>query len=124
MARNLPTFRSGSYTEMESMIRHFKLVYDGIRVPAGEAYSFTEGANGELGYYVVSDGGTNPYRVRIRTPSFPHMQMLPLLSRGHLIADLLAILSAWGPCEGCPEDLDGDGVAGFSDLLIVLSNWS
>ena len=58
------------YTTIEGTIQHFKLVMEGIKVPAGECYSYTEGGNGELGFYLVSDGSGTPYRVRIRPPCF------------------------------------------------------
>ena len=59
------------YNEMEGLIFHFKNVFEGIQVPAGEIYSYTEGANGELGYSIVSDGSGRPYRVKVRPPCFP-----------------------------------------------------
>ncbi len=83
-----------AYNEMEAMIRHFKLVYDGIQVPAGDAYSFTEGANGELGYYLVSDGTGYPYRVKVRPPCFSIFQAYPHILEGHMIADAIAIMSS------------------------------
>ena len=58
------------YTTIEGTIQHFKLVMEGIKVPAGEVYSYTEGGNGELGFYLVSDGSGTPYRVRVRPPCF------------------------------------------------------
>jgi NADH:ubiquinone oxidoreductase subunit D len=82
------------YTEMESLIWHFKLVYEGIRVPAGDAYSLTEGANGELGYYLVSDGGGKPYRIKVRPPCFALYQAFPHMIEGHLVPDLIAIQSS------------------------------
>jgi NADH:ubiquinone oxidoreductase subunit D len=82
------------YTEMESLIWHFKLIYDGIKVPAGEFYSFTEGANGELGYYIVSDGGSKPYRIKVRPPCFAIYQAFPHLLEGHLVPDAIAIQSS------------------------------
>ena len=63
-------------------------------IPAGEAAVGVEATKGNNSYYLTSDGNTMPYRVRIRTPSFAHLQMIPLLSRGHLIPDLLAILGS------------------------------
>jgi NADH-quinone oxidoreductase subunit C/D len=63
-------------------------------MPVGEAMVSIEATKGMNGYYLISDGNTMPYRVHIRTPSFPHLQTVPLLSRGHTIADLLAILGS------------------------------
>lgn len=80
------------YTEMEALIWHFKLVMEGARIRAGEVYGFTEGANGELGYYIISDGGGKPYRVRVRPPCFAIFQAYPHMLEGHLVADSVAIL--------------------------------
>lgn len=63
-------------------------------MPAGEVFCGVEATKGHNGYYLISDGNTNSYRTRIRTPSFPHMQMVPLISRGYTIADLMAILGS------------------------------
>ena len=63
-------------------------------IPAGEAFCGVEATKGNNGYYLISDGGVMPYRVRIRTPSFPHMQMLETISRGAMVPDLLAILGS------------------------------
>ena len=82
------------YSEMESLIRHFKLVFDGIKVPAGNAYGFTEGANGELGYYIVSDGGGQPYRVKVRPPCFAIFQAFPHMLVGHMVPDVIAIMGS------------------------------
>jgi NADH:ubiquinone oxidoreductase subunit D len=82
------------YSEMESLIWHFKLIYDGIKVPAGSAYSATEGANGELGYYLVSDGEGKPYRVKVRPPCFAIFQAYSHLLEGCLVPDAIAILSS------------------------------
>ncbi len=82
------------YSEMESLIWHFKLIYEGIKVPAGDAYFATEGANGELGYYLVSDGTGHPYRVKVRPPCFAVFQAYPHILEGHLFADAIAILSS------------------------------
>ena len=86
--------KSKVYSEMESLIWHFKLVYEGIKVPAGESYTSTEGANGELGYYLVSDGSGSPYRVKVRPPCFAVFQAYPHMLEGHLVADAIAILSS------------------------------
>ena len=82
------------YSEMESLIWHFKLIYDGIKVPAGSAYSATEGANGELGYYLVSDGTGKPYRIKVRPPCFAIFQAYSHMLEGHLVPDAIAILSS------------------------------
>jgi len=82
------------YSEMESLIWHFKLIYEGIKVPAGAAYHATEGANGELGFYLVSDGSGRPYRVKVRPPCFAIFQAYPHLLEGHLVADAIAILGS------------------------------
>jgi NADH-quinone oxidoreductase subunit C/D len=80
--------------DIETLIHHFLGVSWGPVIPAGEALAPIEGTKGNNGYYLTSDGSTGSYRTRIRTPSFPHMQMLPLLCRGLLIPDLLAILGS------------------------------
>ena len=82
------------YSEMESLIWHFKLIYEGIKVPAGSAYFATEGANGELGYYLVSDGTGKPYRIKVRPPCFAIFQAYSHMLEGHLVADAIAILSS------------------------------
>lgn len=82
------------YTEMESLIWHFKLIYEGVKVPSGDFYHCTEGANGELGYYVVSDGGGNPYRLKCRPPCFAVFQAFPHMLEGHMVADAFAILGS------------------------------
>jgi NADH:ubiquinone oxidoreductase subunit D len=88
------------FSEMEALIWHFKLIYEGIKVPAGDAYSFTEGANGELGYYLVSDGGGKPYRIKVRPPCFAVYQAFPHLLEGHLLPDLVAILGSMNIIAG------------------------
>ncbi len=82
------------YSEMESLIWHFKLIFEGIRVPTGDAYCFTEAANGELGYYIVADGSGHPYRIKVRPPCFAIFQTFPHLIEGHMIADAIAILGS------------------------------
>jgi NADH-quinone oxidoreductase subunit D len=81
-------------TQMEALIYHFKIVTEGFRVPAGEVYQVIESPRGELGYYVVSDGTTNPYRVHMRTPSFGNLQAVPKMVEGILIADVIASIGS------------------------------
>jgi NADH-quinone oxidoreductase subunit D len=85
---------------MEALINHFKLVTQGIRVPAGEVYTPVESPRGELGYYVVSDGGIRPYRVRVRDPSFCNLPALPEMTRGGLVADVIACTASVDPVMG------------------------
>jgi NADH-quinone oxidoreductase subunit C/D len=80
--------------DIETLITHFLSVSWGPIIPAGEAAITIEATKGATSWYLISDHGTNPYRNRIRSPSFAHMQMLPLIVRHHAIADLLAILGA------------------------------
>ena len=77
------------YGTIEGVMAHFKLVMEGIKVPAGEAYSYTEAANGELGFYVVSDGGGKPYKLGLRAPGWPMTAALPHMLRGSLLSDLI-----------------------------------
>ena len=81
-------------TQMESLIYHFKIVTEGFRVPEGEVYQVIESPRGELGYYVVSDGTSKPYRVHIHGPSFANLQGLPRMIEGSLIADVIASLGS------------------------------
>jgi len=85
---------------MESLIWHFKLIMEGMKVPAGEVYGFTEAANGELGYYIVSDGGGKPYRIKVRPPCFAIFQAYPHLIEGHMVADSVAILGSMNVIAG------------------------
>ncbi len=77
------------YREIESLINHFKLVMDGPQVPAGEVYVAHEAPNGELGFYLVSDGSGTPYKVHVRSPSFVHMGGLHKLLEGYQLADII-----------------------------------
>jgi NADH-quinone oxidoreductase subunit D len=83
--------KTDTYNTIESMIRHFKAVVDGIRVPPGEAYTFVEGGNGELGFFIVADGTGRPYKCYCRSPSFVHLSSAPSLIKGHFIADIVPI---------------------------------
>jgi NADH-quinone oxidoreductase subunit C/D len=89
-----PPLKERTLHDIETLITHFLDVSWGPVIPPGEAHVGIEATKGNNGYYLISDGNTHPYRVRIRTPSFPHMQMLPMISRGHLVPDLLAILGS------------------------------
>jgi NADH-quinone oxidoreductase subunit C/D len=89
-----PPRKEKTMKDIETLITHFLAVTWGPVIPEGEAMVPTEAAKGSNGYYLVSDGGTSAYRSRIRTPSFPHMQMLPLIAKGYTIPDLLSILGA------------------------------
>lgn len=84
--------KAAVYNQMESMIYHFKLIMDGIRVPLGEQYVPTEGANGELGFYIVSDGSPRPYRIKVRPPCFPIFSTFSRLMEGHTVSDVIATL--------------------------------
>jgi NADH-quinone oxidoreductase subunit D len=81
--------KSETYNSIEAMISHFKLIMDGIRVPPGEIYSFTEGGNGELGFYIVSDGTGRPWKCRVRPPSFANTAILGKVLPGLFLADVV-----------------------------------
>ncbi len=87
-----PPVKQYSMEDIETLIHHFLNVSWGPVMPVGEAMVCTEATKGWNSYYLVSDGSTSSYRTRIRTPSFPHMQMIPYISRGYTVADLLSIL--------------------------------
>ena len=87
-------------TSMEALIHHFKLVTEGFAVPAGQVYSEIESPRGQLGAHVVSDGGTRPYRVHMREPSFVNLQAIPALAEGGLIADVIAGGASLDPVMG------------------------
>ncbi|MGI9534950.1 MAG: NADH dehydrogenase (quinone) subunit D [Thermodesulfobacteriota bacterium] len=82
------------YTQMESLIRHFVIVYNGFNTPPGEIYHAVENPKGELGYYIVSDGSGKPYRIHVRGPSFVNMQSLPIMAKGRLVADVIAAIGS------------------------------
>jgi len=90
----VPPPRSELGTSMEALIHHFKLWTEGFDVPKGSVYLPIESARGELGVFLESDGGAKPYRVHYRTPSFLHLQALPKMAVGHLVADLVAIIGS------------------------------
>ncbi|MBF6210560.1 NADH-quinone oxidoreductase subunit D [Nocardia puris] len=87
-------------TSMEGLIHHFKLVTEGIRVPAGQVYSAVESPRGELGVHMVSDGGTRPYRVHFRDPSFTNLQAVAAMCEGGMVADVIASVASIDPVMG------------------------
>jgi NADH-quinone oxidoreductase subunit C/D len=89
-----PPLKERTMHDIETLITHFLSVSWGPVIPAGEAFAGIEATKGNNGYYLISDGGIHAYRTRIRTPSFPHIQMVPLISRGMMVPDLLAILGS------------------------------
>ncbi len=89
-----PPRRAEMKTSMEALIHHFKLYTEGFHVPAGESYGVVEAPKGEFGVYLVADGSNKPYRCKIRAPSFVHLQAMNYMGRGHMLADLSAILGS------------------------------
>jgi len=87
-----PPDREGMKTNMEDMIHHFKLFTEGFHIPAGEAYAAVEHPKGEFGIYMVSDGANKPYRLKIRAPGFAHLSAMDEMVRGHMLADLVAVI--------------------------------
>jgi NADH-quinone oxidoreductase subunit D len=88
-----PPKRAVMKKDMEAMIHHFKLATEGYAVPEGEAYSAIEHPKGEFGVYLVSDGANKPYRLKVRAASFPHLAAMDELCKGHMLADLVAVIS-------------------------------
>jgi len=82
------------FGSIEGVMAHFKLIMEGIQVPAGEVYSYCEGANGELGFHIVSNGKGKPYAIQVRGPSFPILSGLPRLIKGHMVADIIPIFDS------------------------------
>ncbi|MGH6891318.1 MAG: NADH-quinone oxidoreductase subunit D, partial [Dongiaceae bacterium] len=87
-----PPSRVEMKANMEELIHHFKLFTEGMHVPEGEVYAAVEAPKGEFGIYLVSDGANKPYRLKIRAPGFPHLAAMDEMSRGHMIADAVAII--------------------------------
>ncbi len=100
MGNSLEHIRKIMGQSMEALIHHFKLVTEGFRVPPGQVYTVVESPRGELGYHVVSDGGTRPARVHMRDPSFVNLQAVPAMSEGGLVADVIAALASIDPVIG------------------------
>ena len=91
--RITPPKRNNMKTSMESLISHFKLYTEGVRVPKGSVYKAVEAPKGEFGVYLVSDGTNKPYRCKIRAPGFAHLQGLDFMTKGHQLADLVACIA-------------------------------
>ena len=89
-----PPRRGEMKRSMEALIHHFKLYTEGFHVPAGEVYAAVEAPKGEFGVYLVSDGSNRPYRVHLRAPGFPHLEAMDHLCKGHMLADVSAILGS------------------------------
>ncbi|MEM7046797.1 MAG: NADH-quinone oxidoreductase subunit D [Pseudomonadota bacterium] len=89
-----PPRREDMKNSMESLIHHFKLYTEGYHVPEGQTYAAVEAPKGEFGVFLIADGTNKPYRCRIRAPGFPHLQALDFMSRGHMLADVVAIIGA------------------------------
>jgi len=100
LGNSLDHIRQIMGTSMEALIHHFKIVTEGFRVPAGQVYSAVESPRGELGAHLVSDGGTRPYRVHFRTPSFSNLQSTSAMCEGSLIADVVAAVASIDPVMG------------------------
>ena len=88
------------YTKMEELIHDFVIVNDGVSPAPGDAYVATEGSKGELGFYIISDGSGLPWRLKIRSPSFCNLQALPILLKGQMISDIVAIIGSIDPIMG------------------------
>jgi NADH-quinone oxidoreductase subunit D len=100
MGNSLDHVRKIMGQSMEALIHHFKLVTEGFHVPAGQVYVPVESPRGELGYHLVSDGGTRPLRVHVREPSFVNLQSMPAMSEGGLVADVIAAIASIDPVMG------------------------
>jgi NADH-quinone oxidoreductase subunit D len=100
MGNSLDHIRHIMGESMEALIHHFKLVTEGFRVPAGQAYVPVESPRGELGAHVVSDGGTRPYRAHFRDPSFTNLQATSVMAEGGLVADVIVAIASIDPVMG------------------------
>jgi NADH-quinone oxidoreductase subunit D len=90
----VPPKRGEMKQSMEALIHHFKLYTEGVHVPSGEVYAAVEAPKGEFGVYLVADGSNKPYKCKIRAPGFAHLQAMDFICRGHLLADVSAILGS------------------------------
>lgn len=101
--KNILPPKENVLTKMEELIQHFMIVTEGVNAPAGEVYFSAENPKGELGFYINSRGGGSPYRLKIRSPSFANLSILPHVLPGHSISDAVAILGSFdfvmGECD-------------------------
>lgn len=100
LGNSLEHIRQIMGTSMESLIHHFKLVTEGFRVPAGQSYTAVESPRGELGVHLISDGGTRPYRVHFREPSFNNLQATSAMCEGSQVADIIGAVASIDPVMG------------------------
>jgi NADH-quinone oxidoreductase subunit D len=100
LGNSLDHIREIMGTSMESLIHHFKLVTEGFRVPAGQVYAAVESPRGELGAHIVSDGGTRPYRMHFREPSFNNLQSTAAMCEGSMVADIIGAVASIDPVMG------------------------
>ena len=107
---------------MEALIHHFKLYTEGYHVPAGEVYAAVEAPKGEFGVYLVADGTNKPYRCKIRAPGFAHLQAMDFMCRGHMLADVSAILGSldivFGEVDPVDECRDHDSCDGSETMAM------
>ena len=89
-----PPSKKDLKNSMEALIHHFKLFSEGFRVPQGEIYTAVEAPKGEFGVYLISDGSNKPYKCKIRAPGFSHLQAMDYLLKGHMLADVPAVLGS------------------------------
>jgi NADH-quinone oxidoreductase subunit D len=89
-----PPRRAEMKRSMEALIHHFKLYTEGFHTPPGEVYAYVEAPKGEFGVYLVSDGTNKPYRCKIRAPGFPHLAAMDWMNKGHMLADVSAVLGS------------------------------
>ena len=114
----VPPKRAEMKRSMEALIHHFKLYTEGFHVPAGEVYACVEAPKGEFGVYLVADGTNKPYRCKIRAPGFPHLQAMDFMNRGHMLADVSAILGS--PRHRVRRDRSLGVIAVGTELFFVI----
>jgi NADH-quinone oxidoreductase subunit D len=89
-----PPPRGEMKRSMEALIHHFKLYTEGVHVPSGEVYAAVESSKGEFGVYLIGDGTNKPYKCKIRSPGYAHLQALDAMGKGHMLADVVSIIAA------------------------------